>query len=260
MLWSLGAVILLAAIATITSRAPVYSAVWFALTLFGVGGWMLVQGAQFLAVATVAVYAGAIVVMLLFVLMLAQPEGQAFYDRVSWGRLPALLSAATGALFVGLVVLGLVRGDWTPGVDSQWTAAVQEELQVEEVEGVAPRALRALRVERAAGGQQLRVVVQAIGGRPLTESKQQQWQQAIAARLAQLAPSQFGPDGSWRVIVTDADVLAGSHVSVLGRQLFGQHLIAVEVAGILLYLALVGAVAMAAVPVHWSPATPGART
>jgi NADH-quinone oxidoreductase subunit J len=52
-------------------------------------------------VATVVVYAGAILVTFLFVLMLAQPEGQAFYDRLSW---EAMLSAITGAVVLGIVV------------------------------------------------------------------------------------------------------------------------------------------------------------
>ena len=61
-----------------------YCAVWFALSLLGTAGLFLFQGAQFLAVATIVVYAGAILVTFLFVLMLAQPNGRAYYDRVSW--------------------------------------------------------------------------------------------------------------------------------------------------------------------------------
>ena len=53
----------------------------------GHGRAVLFIGAQFLAVATVVVYAGAILVTFLFVLMLAQPEGKAAYDRVSWEAL-----------------------------------------------------------------------------------------------------------------------------------------------------------------------------
>ena len=78
------------AAATIASRSPVYSAIWFAVSLLGTAGLLLLQGAQFLGIATVAVYAGAIVVTFLFVLMLAQPEGHAYYDRVSWGTDAAL--------------------------------------------------------------------------------------------------------------------------------------------------------------------------
>ena len=70
-------------LATIVTRSPVYSAIWFAMTLAGVSGVLLVLGAQFLGVATIVVYAGAILVMFLFVLMLAQPSGMAPYDRVS---------------------------------------------------------------------------------------------------------------------------------------------------------------------------------
>ena len=76
--------------ATVTFRNPVYCAIWFGLSLLGTAGLFLFHGAQFLAVATVVVYAGAILVTFLFVLMLAQPEGQASYDRVSW---EALMSA-----------------------------------------------------------------------------------------------------------------------------------------------------------------------
>ncbi|MEM7312116.1 MAG: NADH-quinone oxidoreductase subunit J [Planctomycetota bacterium] len=90
--------------ATITSRSPVYCAIWFALMLLGVGGLFLLNGAQFLGVATIAVYAGAIVVTFLFVLMLAQPEGHSFYDRISWGKVPSLFSCLAGVGFAALMI------------------------------------------------------------------------------------------------------------------------------------------------------------
>jgi NADH-quinone oxidoreductase subunit J len=66
----------------------------------------LLTGAQFLSVATVTVYAGAILVTFLFVIMLAKPRGLAHYDRVSW---EAILSAATGAILVGLLTSSIGR-------------------------------------------------------------------------------------------------------------------------------------------------------
>ena len=98
------AITLAAGAATITSRSPVYCAIWFALTLLGVGGLFLLNGAQFLGVATIAVYAGAIVVTFLFVLMLAQPEGHSFYDRISWGKVPSLFSCLAGVGFAALMI------------------------------------------------------------------------------------------------------------------------------------------------------------
>jgi len=91
----------ISAVATITMRSPVYSAIWFALTLLGTAGLLLLQEAQFLAVATIIVYAGAILVTFLFVLMLAQPEGHAIYDRMSWGKFAPLCAVLSGVLLVG---------------------------------------------------------------------------------------------------------------------------------------------------------------
>jgi NADH-quinone oxidoreductase subunit J len=90
--------------ATISSRNPLYSAIWFGMALLGTAGLFLLQGAQFLALATVVVYAGAILVTFLFALMLAQPGGHAFYDRISW---EAGLSAAAGAILVGMLTVTL---------------------------------------------------------------------------------------------------------------------------------------------------------
>ena len=94
------------AAATIVSRSPVYAAIWFALSLVGVAGVLLVLGAQFLGVATIVVYAGAILVMFLFVLMLAQPAGLAPYDRVSN---EPFLSALAGAVLLGVLSLSIGR-------------------------------------------------------------------------------------------------------------------------------------------------------
>ena len=71
------------AVMTIVSRNPIHSALWFAGVILSSAGLFLLAGAQFLAAGTVIVYAGAIVVMFLFVIMLAQMEGRAMYDRAS---------------------------------------------------------------------------------------------------------------------------------------------------------------------------------
>ncbi len=90
----------MAAVATISFRSPVYCAIWFGMTLTGTAGLFLLAGAEFLAVATLVVYAGAILVTFLFVLMLSQPEGHTSYDRRSW---EAMISAFTGAVLVGIL-------------------------------------------------------------------------------------------------------------------------------------------------------------
>jgi NADH-quinone oxidoreductase subunit J len=108
--WLLAGITLGAAVAMLSARSPVYSALWYAVSLVGTAGLFLAQGAQFLGVITIAVYAGAIVVTFLFVVMLAQPEGHSVYDRISWGWLPrpaAILSAAILLAFLSAAMTGL---------------------------------------------------------------------------------------------------------------------------------------------------------
>ncbi len=77
----------------VTSRDPVYSALWFAAVVLATSGLFLLAGAQFLAAGTVIVYAGAIIVTFLFVIMLAQSEGQAMYDRAARSPMAATLTS-----------------------------------------------------------------------------------------------------------------------------------------------------------------------
>lgn len=94
------------AAAAVTLRNPVYCAIWFGMSLVGTAGLFFFQGAQFLAVATIIVYAGAILVTFLFVLMLAEPSGRAMYDRKSW---EALVSSFGGAFLIGILSLTAAR-------------------------------------------------------------------------------------------------------------------------------------------------------
>lgn len=71
----------LSGVMMITDRNPVYAALWFALATLSTCGLFLLNAAPFLAATTVIVYAGAIVVTFVFVIMLAQQAGAAGYDR-----------------------------------------------------------------------------------------------------------------------------------------------------------------------------------
>ena len=99
--WLFAGSALLSAVLMVTTREPVYAALWFALATLGTCGLFMMQAAPFLAAATIIVYAGAIVVTFLFVIMLAQQQGHSFYDYrartpvmsivASWLMLAALL-------------------------------------------------------------------------------------------------------------------------------------------------------------------------
>src|SRR6266540_1004494 len=61
---------MLSALLCITRRNPVASALWLVVTLFALAALFVLLDAQFIAVLQVLVYAGAIMVLFLFVIML----------------------------------------------------------------------------------------------------------------------------------------------------------------------------------------------
>jgi NADH-quinone oxidoreductase subunit J len=98
---------IVAATATVTFPNPIYSALSFALVVLNVSGLFVLRGALFLAATTVIIYAGAIVVTFLFIIMLSRHPGNAPYDRRA--REPFLASLAA---FLLLSVLLFTLTDW----------------------------------------------------------------------------------------------------------------------------------------------------
>ena len=91
-------VTVLAALRVITARNPVHAALFLVLAFFNVAGlWMLLQ-AEFLALALIMVYVGAVMVLFLFVVMMLDIN----IERMRlgfWKNLP--LGGLIGALMVG---------------------------------------------------------------------------------------------------------------------------------------------------------------
>lgn len=70
------------ALRVITHRKPIYSALYFVLVVIAVAGMLILMEATFLAAALLIIYAGAILVTYVFVIMLAQQSGgPASYDQ-----------------------------------------------------------------------------------------------------------------------------------------------------------------------------------
>lgn len=116
---------LVSAVAAISLSNPLHCAVWFGLMLLGSASLLFLQGAQFLAVATIVVYAGAILVTFLFLLMLAQPEGRAPYDRASREPLLSALAGAVLAAVLSAAVVGAMQSpEMTPPAQTDRLAGV----------------------------------------------------------------------------------------------------------------------------------------
>lgn len=101
----LSAILIFAALRVITARNPVYAALHLMLAFFTTGGLWLMLQAEFLAIALIVVYVGAVMVLFLFVVMMLDIN----MDRIRegfWNYLP--LGAVLGLLMV--LEMGLVLG------------------------------------------------------------------------------------------------------------------------------------------------------
>lgn len=101
----LSAIMLIAALRTITARNPVHAALFLVLSFFSAAGlWMLLQ-AEFLAIVLIMVYVGAVMVLFLFVVMMLDIDVARLRHRF-WSYLP--LGAMIGLLMV--LEMSLVLG------------------------------------------------------------------------------------------------------------------------------------------------------
>ena len=90
----------------VVQRNPARGAIAFAFVILSTCGLFLLLAATFLMAATIIIYAGAIIVTFLFVLMLSQAEGPS--DENDRSREP-LYGAFAGFAFVGLVLFTLYQ-------------------------------------------------------------------------------------------------------------------------------------------------------
>ncbi len=90
----LAIIAIVAAAGLILSRNPVYSALFLIINFLAVAVIYLIMGATFIALAQVTVYAGAIMVLFLFVIMLLGAEKPKEVEQLKWQRPLALVLGA----------------------------------------------------------------------------------------------------------------------------------------------------------------------
>ncbi|MDQ1403909.1 MAG: NADH-quinone oxidoreductase subunit [Actinomycetota bacterium] len=112
--FTVSAIIVLAgAVGVVLARNPVHSALMLVMTLFGVAVLFVEQQAHFLAAVQVIVYAGAIVVLFLFVIMLLGVDKEEVLEVEQLkGQRPTAI--VLGVLSLGELLL-LARTQWATG-------------------------------------------------------------------------------------------------------------------------------------------------
>jgi NADH-quinone oxidoreductase subunit J len=101
---------LMSAVMVVASKNPVHSVLYLIITFFAIAGHYVLLNAQFLAAVHVIVYAGAIMVLFLYVIMLLNLNKEAEPHKSSLIKFAAVLSG--GALLTVLVAA-------LKGVDAQ---------------------------------------------------------------------------------------------------------------------------------------------
>lgn len=111
------------AVRVITHRRAVYSALYFVLVIVAVSGLLVLMQAEFLAVALMVIYAGAILVTYVFVIMLAQQSGESGYDHEAREPLAATLAGFLLLAMIGRMLIG--GGGSFPAARQQTDAAIR---------------------------------------------------------------------------------------------------------------------------------------
>jgi NADH:ubiquinone oxidoreductase subunit 6 (subunit J) len=276
----------------VTQHNPARAALSFTLVVLSTCGLFMLLAAPFLMAATIIIYAGAIVVTFLFVLMLAQQEGRS--DANDRSREP-LLATVTGFVLLGALLYVLDRS-YSVGPDSPATREIDQLLAEtrrlrEDQASILGKGLDLLgKYQQALHKPQVRwldlsdlasqVAEMSLDWPPVgepsreadpeslrkaTEALQQldkigeEARQRIGQQLACLqphgkAPEHFsnlsGPSPAVPLSQLRRDEqgrpqLPAANAAYLGRSLFTDYLLPVELGGVLLLVATVGAIAIA---------------
>ena len=173
----------------LVAREPVYAALGFATAVLSVCGVLFMQSALFIAAATMIVYAGATIIIFLFVLMFAQQSDLRTYD-IQLNN--PLVAATIGAILLATITLCVT------GENAVFAATTD--------------------------------LTRPMSLASLPDNLSSEAGKELAKKLDAIDPGQrFVPKSS-----------AG-----LGRSLYTDYLIAVELAGTILLVATIGAIALA---------------
>jgi NADH-quinone oxidoreductase subunit J len=196
--YAFSAVLLFASFRVITARNPVHAALYLVLAFFQASGiWMLLK-AEFLSIALVLVYVGAVMVLFLFVVMMLDINIDSIRQGF-WKHFP--LAATMGAVIALELAAVLLGGFRITEPQKQVTAQV-----------ISPAAVSAVAPVDAASA-------------------------AIDAASAALTSASAGDVG--HMVVAQV-----SNTKSLGVLLYTEYLYPVQVAALILLVALIAAIAL----------------
>ncbi len=251
------------ALRVITHPKPVYAALYFITTILASSALYLIIGAEFMAFALIIIYAGAILITYLFVIMLASqapseddPDGLTAYDTYS--REP-VVSTGVGfallAIMTGMIAGGV--GQLKPAGSPAKTAGLLEQLPRKVLSTLERRdVFKAF--EKPALADVAKVLdVEKHTLRLKVTDREQLDALMMRTDVLELLPLELkaidksggrdrpaNPD-PWMVNLHLPDTLKVDNIDGIGFALIAEHPMALELAGVILLMAMLGAVVLA---------------
>jgi NADH-quinone oxidoreductase subunit J len=272
------------ALRVITHPRPVYAALYFILTILASSALYLLMQAEFMAFALIIIYAGAILITYLFVIMLAtqapsedQVEALSEYDRVS--REP-VVATAVGFILLAVLSTMLARGvnEAMPVQSDRNSDALLAHMPKKVLRGLDEAGLFRSGFERPTvaqlgetlpeGGLRfnaqkrlvwLTVADEAAVRKALDDSvfaelfvqrdamEKEEFVDAVEAYKGQVQNGAILP-------VSLPDRLEATNIDRVGWALIARHPMALELAGVILLMAMLGAVVLARKQIELSEA------
>ena len=234
----------------ITHPRPVYAALYFILTIIASCGMYLLLSAEFMAFALIIIYAGAILITYLFVIMLAtqaptedEEDRLADYDAVAREPIASsaigfsLLAVLTTMLFTGAPTLDR---DASPELPDQTLAALPvkiDRLLISKLRESEDENGNPLVEEGEVLAQSDGLVIIDPEARTVTvtpaASSEEEGVTIESTRVVEV------PEALW------PEELRATNVEGLGMNLLGKHPMTIEIAGVILLMAMLGATVLA---------------
>jgi NADH-quinone oxidoreductase subunit J len=112
----LSAITIGAAIMVLISKNPVHSVLWLIVVFFAISAHYIMLNAQFLAIVNIIVYAGAIMVLFLFVIMLMNLGKETEPQKNIWVKIAGV--SGGGCLFIVMILILLPQAKELEGQQS----------------------------------------------------------------------------------------------------------------------------------------------
>lgn len=221
------------AVRMITHVKPLYSALYFVMVVLCTSGLLVVLEAEFMAFAMVIIYAGAIIVIYLFVIMLATQPRQIGVDRDDLPIHDRIAHEPLAAVIVGFALLAMLTNSFAVSqmvLPDKAAAALQLRMDAQQLPGKFD-------------AHKLTVM---LAGKGLIESGERVVDGTFDLQSGKVDIAGVDDESDVRTISIPVDFFttAVTNIDRIGLNLFESHTLGIELAGVILLMAMVGAVVM----------------